>query len=136
MLSTLWQDIRFAARMLVKKPAFAVVALLTLALGIGANTTIFSLTEQVLLRSLPVPNPDELVVLRSPDPKSGRVWADGDGAASFSYPLCKDLRDRSSDIVTLFGRFGTPLSVSGQGQTERVDGELVTGNYFQALGVL
>ena len=135
MISNLWQDIRFAFRMLRKNPGFTMVALVTLALGIGANTTIFSLAEQVLLRSLPVPKPQELVVLGSPGPKSGRVWSDGDPSAAFSYPMYRELRDRGSEEAALFARFPISLSVSGQGQTERVDGELVSGNYFQALGV-
>jgi predicted permease len=134
-LATLWQDIRFAARMLVKKPGFTLVALLTLALGIGANTTIFSITNQVLLSRLPVERPEELVVLRSPGPKNGRSTSDGDETASFSYPMYKELRDRSRPVATLLARFPVSLSVSGQGQTERIDGELVSGNYFQVLGV-
>ena len=134
-LGTLWQDTRFAARMLIKKPGFTIVALLTLALGIGANTTIFSITDQVLLRSLPVERPNELVLLRSPGPKSGRVFSDGDPATSFSYPMFKELRQRGQDVISLAARFPISISVSGQGNTERVDGELVSGNYFQVLGV-
>src|SRR5260370_2926167 len=65
-LETLWQDVRYGARMLRKNPGFAAIAIVTLALGIGANTAIFSITYQILLRTLPVPNPDELVILRSP----------------------------------------------------------------------
>ena len=134
-MQTLWQDLRYGARMLLKSPGFTVIAVLTLSLGIGANTAIFSLTDQILLRRLPVERPDELVVLRSPGPKGGRVWSDGDDAASFSYPMYKALRDRSDAFSGLLARFAIPLSVAGAGQTERAEGELVSGNYFEVLGV-
>src|SRR5215813_4829693 len=118
-MQTLWQDLRYGARMLLKSPGFTVIAVLTLALGIGANTAIFSLTDQILLRLLPVERPDELVVLRSPGPKGGRVWSDGDDAASFSYPMYKALRDRNEAFTGLLARFAIPLSVAGAGRTER-----------------
>jgi len=136
LLETLWQDLRYGGRLLRKSPMFTLVAVVTLALGIGANTAIFSLTYQVLLKYLPVPHPEELVVLRSPGPKEGATTSDGDGAASFSYPMYKDLRERSGQVFTgLLARFAVPLSISGQGHTERASGELVSGNYFEVLGV-
>jgi hypothetical protein len=136
MMLTLLQDLRYGARMLLKNPGFTLIAVTTLALGIGANTAIFSLTDQILLRRLPVERPEELVVLRSPGPKGGRVSSDGDDAASFSYPIYKDLRDRGAGVFSgLLARFPIPLSVAGVGQTERADGELVSGNYFEVLGV-
>jgi putative ABC transport system permease protein len=138
-MQTLWQDLRYGARMLLKAPGFTLIAVMTLALGIGANTAIFSLTDQILIRRLPVERPEELVVLRSPGPQGGYVWSDGDSAASFSYPMYKDLRDRGADVFSgLLARFAIPLSVAGAGQTgqaERADGELVSGNYFEVLGV-
>jgi predicted permease len=134
-MQTLMRDLRYGARTLLKNPGFTLIAVLTLALGIGANTAIFSLTDQILLRLLPVERPEELVVLRSPGPKTGHVWSDADSAASFSYPMYKDLRDRNNAFAGLLARHGVPLSVAGSGQTERADGELVSGNYFEVLGV-
>jgi predicted permease len=134
-MQTLIQDLRYGARMLLKNPGFTLIAVLILALGIGANTAIFSLTDQILLRLLPVERPQELVVLRSPGPKTGHVSSDGDSSASFSYPMYKDLRDRNNAFSGLLARHYVPLSVAGGGQTERAHGELVSGNYFDVLGV-
>jgi predicted permease len=135
LMRTIWQDIRFGARMLAKHPGFTSIAILTLALGIGANTAIFSLVSQVLLRRLPVQNPNELVILRSPGPMRGHVWSDGDEAQSFSYPMYKGLRDTNSVFSGMLARFAFPSSIATHGQTERGSGELVSGNYFDVLGV-
>ncbi|HEY0703491.1 MAG TPA: ABC transporter permease [Candidatus Acidoferrales bacterium] len=129
------QDLKYALRTLGKNPGFTIVAILTLALGIGANTAIFSLTDQVLLRRLPVEKPDELVILRSPGPSPGRNWNDGPGGTSFSYPAYKDLRDQNPVLSGLLARFSTQVSVVAQGSSELATGELVTGNYFTVLGV-
>jgi len=129
------QDIRYAFRMLARTPWFTAVAVASLALGIGANTAIFSLTDQILLRMLPAERPHELVVLRSPGPFRGGVWSDSDDAQAFSYPVYKDLRDRNQVFTGLLARHGIALSVSGQGRTERARGELVSGSYFEVLGV-
>ena len=129
------QDLKYAFRTLGKNPGFTIVAIITLALGIGANTAIFSLTDQVLLRLLPVERPKELVVLRSPGPSPGRNWNDGPGGTSFSYPAYKDLRDQNQVLAGLVARFSTQVSVVAQGSSELTTGELVTGNYFSVLGV-
>ncbi len=137
LIETLLQDIRFGARLLRKNPVFAFIAIITLGLGIGANTAIFSLTYQVLLQFLPVPHPQELVVLRSPGPKSGRTESDGDNAFSFSYPMYKDIRDRGGRVFAgLLCRHAIAISISDSGRTERAAGELVSGNYFETLGVI
>ena len=124
------QDIRYAVRMLTKSPAFACVVVLTLALGIGANAAIFSLLDKVLLQSLPVAHPDQLAVLSSYDPKEGP-----DIDSSFSYAMYQDLRDRNFVFSGVIARGGTQMNVSYGDQTERVRGELVSGNFFEVLGV-
>ena len=136
-MATLMQDVRFAIRMLLKNPVFTVIAVLTLALGIGANTAIFSLTDQVLLRRLPVVRPQELVVLRSPGPRSGRTWSDSSSDNIFSFPLYKDMREHFPAFSGLLARFPLyTLSVSAEGHAaEKSTGELVSGNYFEVLGV-
>jgi predicted permease len=122
-------DIRYALRMLTKSPAFAGVVVLTLALGIGANAAIFSLLDQVLLQSLPVAIPEQLVVLSAYEAKEPSV------DSSFSYPMYQDLRDRNSAFSGVIARGGTQMNVSYGDQTERVRGELVSGNFFEVLGI-
>jgi predicted permease len=130
MFTATLSDIRYALRMLVKNPGFAGVVVMTLALGIGANAAIFSLFDKVLLQTLPVERPDELVVLSSYDPKEG---ADFD--SSFSYPMYQDLRDKNDAFSGVIARGGAQMNVSYADQNERVRGELVSGNFFQVLGV-
>ena len=130
------QDVRFGLRMLRKNPGFTAVAIVTLALGIGANTAIFSFTDQVLLRDLPVPHPERLVVLRSPGPTRGHCWSDIDDCAqSFSYPMYQDLRERATVFSGLLAYRQVDLNVSGHGATQTAHGELVSGNFFETLGV-
>ncbi|MDQ3687841.1 MAG: ABC transporter permease [Acidobacteriota bacterium] len=136
MMKTIWQDLRYGARMMWKTPGFTLIAVVTLALGVGANTAIFSLLHQVLLRALPVRQPEQLVVLASPGPKQGRTSSDTrDGAESFSYPMYRDLRERNEVFGGLLARYAIPLNVGFQGQSERASGEVVSGNYFGVLGV-
>jgi len=134
-MGNLLQDVRFGLRTLAKNPGFTIVAVLTLALGIGANAAIFSLTDQVLLRLLPVERPQELVVLHSPGKSHGRTWNDIGGGQSFSYLMYKDLRDRNEVFTGLLARYHVQVSVAGQGQSQLAEGELASGNYFQVLGV-
>jgi putative ABC transport system permease protein len=134
-MTDFWQDLRFGLRMLAKNPAFTAIAVLTLALGIGANTAIFSLINQILLRRLPVPNPTELVVLHAPGPVTGHVSDDGDYSESFSFLMYKNLRDSTSSLCTMLARYNFDASLADHGTTERGLGELVSGNYFEALGV-
>jgi predicted permease len=130
-MTQLAHDLRFAVRTLIKTPGFTFVVVLTLALGIGANTAIFSLTDQLLLRLLPVRDPQQLVVLDGPGAFQGRTFNNG----TFSYPMYRDFRDRTTVFSGVIARFPTPLTMMTEGQAERVSGELVTGNYFEVLGV-
>ncbi|HUO34856.1 MAG TPA: ABC transporter permease [Candidatus Acidoferrum sp.] len=134
-VGALLQDFKFSIRMLAKKPGFTFIAVLTLALGIGANAAIFSLMDQVLLRDLPVKNPKELVILRSPGPHPGHTWSDGDDAAYFSYPAYREIQDQAHVFSAVLARHIIPVSIAGSGVTERARGELVSGNYFELLGV-
>jgi predicted permease len=127
----LWQDIRYAIRQLRQRPGFTAAAVVSLALGIGANTAIFTLFDQVLLRPLPVPHPEQLVRLNWEGEHYG-INIRGD---SLSYPAYRDFRDRNQVFSGVICRFRVPLSVAYPGQTELLDGELVSGNYFNVLGV-
>jgi predicted permease len=131
-MSTLMQDCRFAARMIRRSPGFAFIVILTLGLGIGANTAIFSLMDQVMLRLLPVKDPRALVQLDGPGPFSGRTYND----RTFSYPMYVDFRDRSSTVFDgLIARFPTSATLTYRGQAERIDVEVISGNTFTVLGV-
>jgi predicted permease len=111
---------------------FALVAVLSMALGIGANTAIFTLVDQVLLRQLPVESPDQLVLITAEGSQYGNGWGEGN---ELSYPRYADLRDHNEVFTGMLGRFPYPLHISFGGRTERVLGELVTGTYFPVLGV-
>jgi predicted permease len=130
-VGNLSQDFRFAFRTLKKSPVFVVVAVLSLALGIGANTAIFTLVDQVLLRLLPVKNPEQLVLLRG----RGRHYGSNNGRNKLSYPMYEDFRDHNDVFSGMFCRWDTAFSVSADGKTERVYGEAVSGSYFPVLGV-
>jgi predicted permease len=123
--------------MLAKNPAFTAIAVLTLALGIGANAGIFTILQQVLLRRLPVPNPDQLVLLYSPGPRQGHVSSDEseDGAESFSYPLYTTLRDHNPVFSGLAAMDTYSTALTYRGHTDRVQGYVVSGNFFETLGV-
>lgn len=125
------QDLSYAIRTLRKSPVFVTVAVLSLALGIGANTAIFTLVDQVLLRLLPVKDPRQLVLLWGRGPHYGS----NNGRYKLSYPMYTDIRDHNEVFSGMFCRWGTSLSVSAEGKTDRVDGELVSGTYFPVLGV-
>jgi predicted permease len=130
-LDHLVQDLRFGLRMLRKNPGFAAVAVLTLALGIGANTAIFTLLDQILLRLLPVKNPQQLVQLNMRGRHYGSEW----GWNTISYPMYRDFQDHNEVFSGMFCRYPTAVSLTFGGQAERVQAELVSGTYFSVLGV-
>src|ERR1700689_1905361 len=135
MMTGFSQDFRYALRQLAKSPGFAAVAIITLALGIGANTAIFSLLDQALLRSLPVKDADRLVVLQFTGNGSGHVSSRTDESFYFSYPMYRDLRDRNSVFSSLIATDWTAVGVQWHNQPELVSAELVSGNYFDTLGI-
>jgi len=124
-------DARYSLRNLRRSPMFTTVAIVSLALGIGANTAIFTLVDQLILRLLPVRAPEQLVMISSTGPHMGS----NRGPRASSYPMYEDYQKQAQAFSYVFCRFATNLSVSFSGRTERVQGELVSGNFFQALGV-
>jgi predicted permease len=128
-MATLWQDLRFGARMLRKKPGFTLIAVLTLALGIGANTAIFSLVNTAFLRPLPVAEPDRLVALNATSQNGER------NLPVFSIPNYRDLRARNDVCAGMIAYRITPISLSDNGVNARLWSYLATGNYFSLLGV-
>src|SRR5436309_3060201 len=124
-------DLRYAARVLAKNPVFTGVAVLTLALGIGANTAIFTLLDQILLRLLPVKDPQQLVLLTMRGRHYGNNW----GGNAISYPMYRDFQDHNEIFSGMFCRFPTRVSLTFGGQAERVEAEMVSGTYFSILGV-
>jgi hypothetical protein len=123
-VETCWRDLRFAARMLRKSPGFTLSAILTLALGIGANTVVFSVVNALLLRPLPVEQPNELTFLENEH-----------YGPSQSYPDYKEVRDRNRTFAGLAGYRIAPMDLGTNAGADRIWGYLATGNYFDVLGV-
>ncbi|HUA61507.1 MAG TPA: ABC transporter permease [Verrucomicrobiae bacterium] len=130
----MWKDLRFSVRALRRNPMVTVVAVASLALGIGANTAIFSLLEQIVLRSLPVADPERLVVLYTDYAASGSASSDTDVPVS-SYPLYRDLRDSDRAFSGLIARASAGTRLTWHNATEGAKAEIVSGNFFQVLGV-
>lgn len=121
------KDTRYAVRQLSRRPGWTFTVLMTLALGLGANTSIFALVDAMLFRPAPGRNPDQLVWVAIAEGQSGRIRA-------MSYPGYTDFRDRTTTLSGLLVYSSTPFSVGGR-QAERVNGHLVSGNYFDVLGI-
>ena len=126
-MRSFWQDLRYAARTLRNSPSFTIIAIVTLGLGIAVNTTIFSVINSLLLRSMPVPNPDRITVLAMKQPGV-------DGFQSFSYPDLQDIRNQST-FGEIFAYRPTLVGLSADGKGDHCVLSRVTGNYFTALGV-
>lgn len=126
-LESIWQDIRFSFRMLCKNPGFTVVAVLTLALGIGANTAIFSVVNGVLLNPLPYPHPNELVTVHASKPN----FSEG----SISYPNFRDWQRDNKTLAALAVSRHTGYILTGLGDSEEMRAELVSSDFFPLLGV-
>jgi putative ABC transport system permease protein len=130
------QDVRYALRQLLKAPGFTLTAVATLALGIGANTAIFTVFNQVLLRTLPVEKPGELMRLSFIGSDMGHVSAfGGTDLDFFSYPMYRDLRDRNTVFSGLIADDETQVGAVWKSQPELLSAEIVSGNYFDVLGV-
>jgi predicted permease len=144
-MANLWQDLRFALRILAKNPGFTVIAVLTLALGIGANTAIFSVLDSVLLRSLPVSHPEQLVTLSDPDEHGSSFGSEGGDRSLLAYSEFEYFRDHNETFSNIFAadsslptlKISIPNSSSTTGvQQEFARVRLVSGEYFATLGVV
>jgi len=127
-MQTLWQDLRYGARMLLKNPGFALIAVATLALGVGANSVIFSFVNALLLRPLPVEKPEQLAAVYTSDFSSTQYGGS-------SYPDYVDFRDRNQVFSGTVAYMPTAFSLNVDGVNERAFGEVVNGNYFSTLGL-
>jgi predicted permease len=130
-LDRLVQDAQYGVRTLAKNPAFTLVALATLALGIGANTAMFSLLDQVVLRLLPVNHPERLVIVR----ETGNHYGNSYGANTISWPMFEDLRDNNQVFSGMFCRFPATVAIGYGDRPAQIPAELVSGSYFPILGV-
>jgi putative ABC transport system permease protein len=146
MIRNIFADIRYGARAVSSRPGFAAVVMLTLALGIGVNVAVFSLFQQILLRPLPVAEPERLVALTDPSPKLiGQMMpplfaqqrpSDSGGLDTlFSYPMFRDLESAQEPFVGLAAYASLEASVSAGAQARLMKGVLVSGSYFSLLGL-
>ncbi len=125
------QDLRYALRTLAINPAFTLVAMATLALGIGANTAMFSLLDQVVLRLLPVSHPEHLVIVK----ETGNHYGNSYGPNTISWPMFEDLRDNNHVFSGMFCRFPATVTIGYGDRAGQIQAELVSGSYFPILGV-
>ena len=130
-LDRLVQDVQYGVRTLAKNPTFSLVAVGTLALGIGANTAMFSLLDQVVLRLLPVSHPEQLVIVR----ETGNHYGNSYGANTVSWPMFEDLRDNNQVFSGMFCRFPAAVTLGYGDRAAQIPAELVSGSYFPTLGV-
>ena len=141
-MENLWQDLRYGMRMLAKTPGFTLIAVLTLALGIGANTAIFSVLDSVMLRSLPVPHPQQLAVLTDPDEHGSHFGSQTGGRSLLAYSEFEYLRDHNQVFSQMFAADSnlpelevTIAASSHYGQKETARVRLASGDYFDTLEI-
>jgi predicted permease len=134
-MSGIGQDLKLALRVFWKNPAFAAIVILTLALGSGANTAIFTLLDQVMLRALPVERPERLVVLSAPGPFSGWSEQNSENVIPMSHPMFEGLRDRTPAFAGVLAHAPASVHLTLKDGTERVNGDMVSGGFFQVLGL-
>src|SRR5262245_39558155 len=129
-----WRDFKYGARLLRLNPAFAIVAILSLALGVGANTAIFQLLDAVRIRTLPVKNPDELVEIRIADSVGGRTGQFSGRRPSLTNPLWEQMRDRQQVFADVFAWNAPTFDLTTGGEARIAQGLLVGGDFFKGLG--
>src|SRR5262245_41663479 len=134
-LDTCWQDVRYGARLLLRNRTFAVVAILTLALGTGANTAIFQLVNAVRLRTLPVDRPEALVEVRIAKTPHGRSGMFQGRRPSLSNPLYERIRDQQQVFSSMMAWSSTSWNLADGGEVRPAAGMYVSGSYFETLGV-
>jgi predicted permease len=130
-MAAILRDFRYSLRSLRRSPIFLSVAVLSLALGIGANTAIFTLIHQLILQPLPVRDPEQLVMLAG----RGNHYGGNNGADRLSYPMYQEIRDKNQVFSGMFCTYPGTVSASYQGGTELIGADFVSGNYFPVLGV-
>jgi predicted permease len=130
-MAAILQDFQYSLRTLRKSPVFLAVALLSLALGIGGNTAIFTLINQLILQPLPVKHPEQLVMLAG----RGKHYGGNNGPDRISYPMYREIRDKNEVFSGSFCTYPGTVSASFQGSTELIGADFVSGNYFPVLGI-
>ena len=130
-MAAILRDLRYSVRSLRKSPVFLTVAVLSLALGIGANTAIFTLIHQLILQPLPVRDPQQLVMLAG----RGKHYGGNNGPDKLSYPMYQEIRDKNEVFSGMFATYPSTVSATFEGRTELIGADFVSGNYFPVLGV-
>ena len=130
-MAAILRDLLYSLRSLRKSPVFLAVAVLSLALGIGANTAIFTLINQLILQPLPVKDPEQLVMLAG----RGRHYGGNNGPDRISYPMYQEIRDKNQVFSGMFCTYPSTVSASFEGRTELIGADFVSGNYFPVLGI-
>jgi len=130
-MATIVRDVRYSLRTLRRSPVFVTVGVLSLALGIGANTAIFTLVNQLILQPIPVRDPEQLVMLAG----RGRHYGGNNGYERISYPMYQEMRDKNQVFSGMFCTYPSTVSATFQGRTELIGADFVSGNYFPVLGI-